>query len=95
MDVVPKVEDIVDFSGVSDVKVRDISHIEKVSPRNQPVVAVQFVGISEHRRVLSPEDLRHESDREDTIFMTYRVPAERMEKAVAFFRSTYCKGRAF
>jgi hypothetical protein len=95
-----KQEMTVDFSGVSDATIKDVSQAYKAPPfslpdKDLPAVYVKFIGVRVHISTLDPPKLRKELDRKDAEFLTLRRPLRRVERAVEYFRSTYCKGRAF
>jgi len=88
------------FSDISDIL---IHHPDNLIPvLKSRMVQVNFVGVEITRRDPGPEAsmeerLEHIREKSERVIrrQILDVPIERLKKAAAYFRSTYCKGRAF
>jgi hypothetical protein len=97
LDIDTKQEEHVDFSGVSEIVVRDFSHLDLSKEcRGRSAVGIKIVDLIVHLRVLSPEEFRKETTQNGELtFVLCSVSQNRVERAVTYFRSNYCRGRAF
>jgi hypothetical protein len=88
------------FAGISDILIYYPDNL--VPMLKGHIVQVNFVGVEITRRdpgseASMEERLRHIREKSEGVIrrQILHVPIERLKKAAAYFRSSYCKGRAF